>query len=143
MSDSVPRNAFIWPITVAAEDIDAQGHASNVAIVSWMNIAAWEHSRSLGWDVAQYRESGGWFVVRRHEIDYHRPSRAGEALQCLTWPSALGKAVAQRRHRIVRISDGALIAEGLNLWAYIDITTGRPLRIGPALRETFNPARFV
>lgn len=136
-------NHFTWPTTVQPGDIDAQGHASNVSVVSWMNAAAWEHSKAVGWDVERYRQAGGWFVVRRHEIDYHRPSYAGDALHCVTWPCGLGKAVAERQHRIVRIADGALIAEGRNVWAYIDATTGRPLRIPPDLREAFDPAKFV
>ena len=143
VSTQIPGSAFIWPITVAPADIDAQGHASNVSVVQWMNQAAWEHSKALGWGVDQYRRTGGWFVVRRHEIDYHRPSYVGDALQCVTWPSGLGKAVAERQHRIIRPSDGSLIAEGLNVWAYIDAQSGRPLRIPPDLRDAFNPAKFT
>jgi len=138
-----PASAFIVPIVVGVEDIDAQGHASNVSVVRWMNEAAWEHSKALGWDVEQYRQLGGWFVVRRHEIDYHRPSYLGDALHCITWPCGLGKAVAERQHRIVRLADGALVAEGMNLWAYIDASTGRPLRIPPELRQAFDPAKFA
>jgi acyl-CoA thioester hydrolase len=139
----VPNSAFIWPVTVQPDDIDAQGHASNVSVVQWMNHAAWEHSKALGWDVEGYRRLGGWFVVRRHEIDYHRPSLAGDLLHCVTWPCGLGKAVAERRHRIVRVADGALVAEGLNIWAYIDAATGRPKRIPDELRDAFDPAKFT
>lgn len=140
---SEPRNAFVWEVTVEPDDIDGQGHASNVCVVKWMNSAAWEHSKALGWDIEQYRQLGGWFVVRRHEIEYHRPSLLGDVLRCVTWPCGLAKATAERRHRILRGSDGALIAEGVNLWAYIDAATARPLRIPEVLRESFDPAKFV
>ena len=138
-----PRNPFTWPVTVRPEDIDGQGHASNVCVVNWMNHAAWEHSKALGWDVDRYKAIGGWFVVRRHEIDYHRPSFASDELHCITWPCALGKAVAERRHRIVRVSDQALIAEGFNIWAFIDAATGRPRRMPDEVRVAFDPAKFA
>lgn len=140
MSLLTPANPFTWAVTVAAADVDALGHASNVSVVRWMNDTAWEHSKALGWDVERYRRAGGWFVVRRHEIDYHRPSLLGDALRCMTWLSGMAKVTAERRHRIVRTADGAVIAEGVNLWAYVDARTGRPLRIPAELRAAFDLA---
>ena len=143
MDVQVPSKAFVWPIRVERDAIDAQGHASNVAILSWMNQAAWEHSRALGWDVAQYRELGGWFVVRRHEIDYHGRAMEGDALQCMTWPTGLAKATAERRHVVIRPADQVVVAKGMNVWAYVDAESARPRRIPPALREAFDPAKFA
>lgn len=134
---------FALHLTVTESDIDAQGHASNVAILAWMNQAAWEHSANLGWDVAGYQRVGGWFVVRRHEIDYHHRAMLGDKLIAYTWPSAIGKVSAERRHWIVRQADGALVAEGFNIWAYVDATTGKPTRIPQGLRDSFDPARFA
>lgn len=143
MDNAVPESAFRWPITVRAEEIDAQGHAWNVAVVEWMSRAAWEHSKALGWDIEAYRRVGGTFVVRRHEIDYMAQARLGDELICYTWPSDLAKVTAGRRHRVLRPADGAVIAVGFNRWAFIDPETARPRRIPPALRETFDPARFA
>jgi acyl-CoA thioester hydrolase len=140
---AIPVAAFRLPVTVVEGDIDEQGHASNVAVVRWMNAAAWEHSKALGVGIDFYRALGGWFVVRRHEIDYLRPSYRGDELDCVTWPCGIGKAVAQRQHRIIRRADGQEIARGLNVWAFVDATTGRPVRIPPALREAFDPGRFI
>lgn len=139
----IPANAFRLSLTVADEDIDAQGHVSNVTIVKWMSRAAWEHSRSLGFDLDTYNQLGAWFVVRRHEIDYHAPANLGDKLIVHTWPSGLGKATAERRHVIQRSADGALIARGLNVWAFIDQQTGRPRRIPDSARQAFDPAKFT
>jgi acyl-CoA thioester hydrolase len=142
MIDLPVRHAFVMHLTVEARDIDPQGHASNVAVLSWMNAAAWEHSDALGWDVAAYQRVGGWFVVRRHEIDYHHRAVAGEKLLCYTWPSAIGKVSAERRHYIVRAEDSAMIAEGFNIWAFVDAKTFKPKRIPAAVAEAFDPAKF-
>jgi len=133
---SVPR-PFVLRVTVGPEHIDPQGHASNVAFLDWMNRGAIAHSTVLGFDAAAYRRLGAMFVVRRHEIDYLRPARAEDELLCATWIATMDKATAERRHEIVRASDGVLIARGLNLWAFIDATTGRPRRIHDEVRAAF------
>jgi acyl-CoA thioester hydrolase len=137
-----PPGAYEWAIAVQASDIDAQGHVSNVAIVGYLSQSAAEHSQSLGWGPQAYQDLGGMFVVRRHEIDYHRQATADDRLICWTWPSGLAKASAQRRYRLVRAEDQTLIAEGRTDWAFVDVESGRPKRIPPILRDTFDPARF-
>jgi acyl-CoA thioester hydrolase len=139
----IPSRAFVLARTVEPADIDPQNHASNVAIVGWMNDAAWRHSVAMGFDGPRYRALGGLWVVKRHEIDYHAQAMLGDELLCYTWPSALHKASAQRLHRIVRPADNTVIADGLNTWAWIDAATHRPGRIGPELRQAFDPALFT
>lgn len=141
--DSIPAAAFVWRITVTAEHIDPQNHASNVAIVGFMNDAAWRHSVALGFAMQQYRELDGMWVVKRHEIDYHAQALLGDELLCHTWPSGLAKASAERRHRIMRASDGAVIADGMNVWAYVSAAMGRPARVPDVLRQTFDPRNFT
>jgi acyl-CoA thioester hydrolase len=137
------RNPYVRHLTVLAGDIDAQGHVSNVKILDWMNQAAIEHSDALGFDVPRYREIGGIFVVKRHEIDYVSSAYEGERLIQFTWPSAARRSAAERRHEIRRDSDGAVIARGLNHWVYVDIETGRPKRMPAEVLEAFDPAKFV
>ena len=143
MDSLLPRHPFVLPITVGDDDIDAQQHASNVAVVRWMSRAAMRHSIALGFGAARYEQLGAMFVVRRHEIDYLDRARLGEELVCYTWPSAIAKVTAKRRHCIIRPADDAVIAKGLNVWAYLDMATGRPRRMPAEVRAAFDPARFL
>lgn len=138
----VPENAFVLELTVGEDDIDALKHVSNVTIVKWFSRAAFKHSESLGYDAEAYHRLGAWFVVRRHEIDYHNSAKAGDRLKLYTWPSGLKKVTAERRYRLER-DEGAPIAEGLTVWAYVDAETERPKRIPQAVRDTFDPAKWV
>lgn len=138
MSD-VPANAFELPLVVGADDIDVQEHVSNVTVVKWFSRGAWLHSKSLGYDMARYHALGAWFVVRRHEIDYHRSARLGDELVLSTWPSALGKATAERRYVLRARASGERIAAGKTLWAFIEIATGRPRRIAGDVAAAFDP----
>lgn len=137
------RNPFVLAVKVLPEHIDAQGHASNVAILNWMNEAAIAHSAHLGYNAHAYLKLQSMFVVRRHEIDYSSPARLDDDLLCATWPSHMEKATAHRRHEIIRLSDNRKIATALNIWAYVDIATGRPRRIHHEVLAAFNPDLFV
>jgi len=139
---TIPAAAFRVDLIVSPDEVDMQGHVSNVTIVKWFSRAAWNHSVALGYALDTYQRLGAWFVVRRHEIDYHAPARQGDALALYTWPCARGKVTAQRRHQLIRAEDNQLIAAGLNTWAYVDIQTGRPRRIPREIAEAFDPARF-
>jgi acyl-CoA thioester hydrolase len=136
------RNPFVVPMVVLPEDIDEQGIANNVQVVAWMNRVAIAHSTYLGWDVARYRREGAWFVVRRHEVDYVQSARLGDRIELRTWPGFMKAASAHRHHEFVR-EDGAVIARGINIWAYVDVVTGRPKRMPKEMVEAFDPAKFL
>ncbi|MCO5166722.1 MAG: acyl-CoA thioesterase [Planctomycetes bacterium] len=128
-----PPTAFTLRLRVTRDDLDAQGHVSNVRVVDWMNRAAIAHSEAVGLDLARYRQLGGTFVVRRHEIDYLAPAFEGDEVVACTWAISCRRATAERRHE-VRRADGRVLARGFNLWAWVDLT-GRPARM-PAEVET-------
>jgi acyl-CoA thioester hydrolase len=139
----VPATAFALDLAVVAADIDELEHVSNVRVVDWMNRAAVAHSSSLGFDVARYKEVGGVFVVRKHEVEYLASAYLGDLLRAFTWPTKLERATAERRHEIRRVADGRVIARGWNLWVFVSFETGKPMRIPPAVLAAFDPAKFV
>jgi len=53
-----------------------------------------------------------------------------------------GHCLAQRRHVIVRLADGAVIARGLNHWVFVDTERGRPMTMPPEILETFDPSQW-
>lgn len=139
----VPPTAFALELRVVPEDIDDLEHVSNVRVVDWMNRAAVAHSAALGFDVARYREVGGVFVVRKHEVEYLASAFLGDELTAYTWPSKVDRATAERRHEIRRRADGKVVARGWNLWVFVSFASGRPMRIPAEVLETFDPAKFA
>ena len=114
---------------VAAEEIDALGHANNQAYLAWMIAAAVGHSTARGWPAQRYLALDAGWVVRRHEIEYLRPAGPGDEVLVRTWVSSLGRATSERRYEMTRATDGVVVARGLTLWAWMDFKTGRPCRI--------------
>lgn len=141
-SFSVPA-PFVHRHVVTDADIDPQGRANNVAILGWMQDAAVAHSDAVGWTWDDFVALGAFFVVRRHEVDYRAPALLGDTILCATWPCMLKAATAHRRHELIRASDGAVIARGFNVWAFVDAATGKPQRIPPNVAAAFDPATFL
>jgi acyl-CoA thioester hydrolase len=130
---------FLFPVTVAPDDIDGQGHVNNAVYVRWMDHAAFAHSCTVGYDWPAYQRLGSAFVVRRHEIDYLAPAFAGDRVVVATWPCAMERFTALRRHQILRLSDGLTLARAHTTWIYCDTTTGRPRRMPAELIAAFRP----
>ena len=128
---------FTMPITAGDADIDELGHVSNLVYLRWVLEVAMAHSRSLGWDHAEYRALGAVFVVRRHEIDYLGPVTAGQTLSAETWVSEWKLASCIRSTELVR--DQKIVARARTTWAMMSFATGRPIKIPDELRAKFVP----
>jgi acyl-CoA thioester hydrolase len=132
---------FRLDMPVVESDIDALGHASNIAFVRWIQDVAVAHSTAMGLGLDAYQRLGAVFVVVRHEIDYVRPALRGDMLEARTWISSVMAAKCLRATELVRKSDGQILAKGLTTWGFIEIATGRPRRITEEVRVAFE--RFV
>lgn len=110
-------------------EIDELGHVNNVVWVRLVMELAGAHSRSVGLDFAAYRELGGIYVVRRHELDYLQPGLPEDAITEETWIVETRGARTLRRARFTRMSDGARLLESTSHWAFVDFRTQRPRRV--------------
>ncbi|MBA3540173.1 MAG: acyl-CoA thioesterase [Deltaproteobacteria bacterium] len=118
---------FSMPITPTAADIDELGHVSNLVYLRWVLEVAMAHSRSVGWDHAEYRARGGVFVVRRHEIDYLQPVVEGESIIASTWVDTWRGASCIRKTEIARGEQ--IVTRAATTWAFMAFASGRPIRI--------------
>jgi acyl-CoA thioester hydrolase len=130
-----PLVRFVLPVVVADADIDELGHASNIAYVRWIQDVAWAHSVHVGLDLPAYRQLGGVFVVRRHEIDYLRPVLRGDRLEVRTW---IDSATAAKCVRATEIGNAdEVVLRSMTTWGFVDAASGRPRRIPDSIRNAF------
>ena len=126
---------------VVPEDvIDANGHANNVAYVSWMQDAALAHSDSSG-GTAEARQHGGTWVVREHTIEYLRPVFAGDTVTVETWIEDAKGVRSTRRYKLIASDSGKEVARGRTLWVFVDSTSGRPRAIPDSVINAFRPRK--
>ena len=126
---------FIHEVEVVDSDIDNLGHASNLVYLRWVQEAALAHSTALGFPERAYLARGQAWVVRKHEIEYLRPSAAGNRLRIETRVATLKVANSVRKTEIFR--EGELLCRASTDWVYVDLARGRPLRIPEDLRAAF------
>ena len=113
---------------------DGMDHVNNIVYVRWVQEVALAHWFAVA--PAQAQASMTW-VVLRHEIDYLRPARPGDAVRARTW---IGQAQALRyeRHTTIVREAGMLLARARTLWCPVDLATGRPRRVPAEVRTAFS-----
>ena len=100
---------------VAPEDIDELGHVNNVRWLGFVAELAGAHAAPHGGSLSALRAQGALWIVRRHEIDYHRPALPGEEIVEETWVEKMSGAKSERHSRFTRASDGALLVEAVTI----------------------------
>ncbi len=75
------------------------------------------------------REAGFGIFARRYRIEYRLPALLDDELEVSTWISDVKRSSAVRHYTITRAGDEALLARGHALWVWVDLVTGRPLRV--------------
>jgi acyl-CoA thioester hydrolase len=126
---------FVHEVAVVDADIDNLGHASNLIYLRWVQDAALAHSTALGFPESAYLARGQAWVVRKHEIEYLRPSVCGDRLRVETRVATMKVANSIRLTEIFR--DGELVCRASTDWVYVDLSRGRPLRIPADVRAAF------
>lgn len=128
---------FELSIDVAPDDVEELDHVNNVVYLRWVQNAAAAHWRALA--PADDLAAIAW-VVLRHEIDYKKPARAGDALIARTWVGPATRLSYERHTQILRASDRELLAQARTMWCPVSVATGRPTQISDAARAIFSAA---
>ena len=128
---------FHWSHSVTDDEIDEQGHVSNLEYLRWMQSAAVAHSSEQGWTTDRYRSEESAWGVRSHSIEYLKPAFAGETVEVLTWVADFRKITSLRKFLIQRPADSSTLARAETNWAYIGRRLGVPRRIPKTLIDSF------
>lgn len=122
---------------VLPEEIDGNGHVNNLRYLQWCVDAAVAHSAAQGWDRARYRETGGSWVVRSHNIEYLAPCFEGQEIVVATWVAGFRRIRSNRRYQIHLDEDHSPLAKAETWWAYVAIPSMAPRRVPDALQAAF------
>lgn len=135
--ESRSANAFTHEILVEDVHIDRFGHANNVVVLQWIQDVAEAHSSAVGFSIPAYERIGAAFVVRRHEIEYLRPSLRGDRLSIRTWVPEAKRISCTRATEITSLDSGQLVTRAETTWVFADLRTARPVRITDEIRTAF------
>lgn len=118
--------------TVRLGDVDPAGELRLDAIGRYLQDVASDDALA-----AELPNALGW-VVRRTMIRVTEPPQAGERVALTTYCTGAGRSWAERRTAI-RSSRGAHV-DAVSLWIQVDITTGRPARLGTEFDAVYGSA---
>ena len=129
-----PISIFSYRIIVPQSAIDDYGHVNNVVYLQWMQDLALRHPQSI--PEYQLPENTGWFA-REHRIEYHAPAYLGDEIEARTWISEIKRVRGQRKYEFCRVADGKIVVSGETQWVFVELTSGRPVSIPPAIQALF------
>lgn len=124
---------------VAWSDIDTAQHVNNIAYMVYVEDCGMEVLAAHGWPVARMTAEGFGMLLRQHQIEYLQPAVMDDELELATWVSEVRRASATRHYTITRVRDGALMARVNTRAAWVDMASGRPIRIPDRFLADFAP----
>lgn len=120
------KRVFELRFTAGPEHIDELGHVNNAVWVQWIQQIAVAHWESLSEDIHKLRY---YWVVVRHEVDYLRPAREGDAIIARTYVGDQPRGARFDRFVEFTGNDGKLCVRARTEWAIVDRVSGRPVRV--------------
>ena len=129
---------FMHNIKVDIKAIDEIDHVNNVVYVQWMQDIAILHSIAQGCSQESVlnRWRCGW-VAKSHFIQYRSPAFLNDEIIVYTWVSKMSTLSSLRKYKFIRKTDSKVIVEAETDCIFVNIKTGRPLRISEAVKKSF------
>ncbi len=119
-----------FQIRVRYGDTDPMGFAYYAHYLRWFEIGRAEMLRALGTSYRAVEETGTWLPVVEACCRYLRPARYDDLLTLETGVQELNRASVRFAYRVVRETDGELLALGHTEHCFLarDGKPGRPRR---------------
>ncbi len=124
--------------TIHTFDIDFMRHVSNITYIRWMEIGRCLLLEAVDLPVSRVAEQGFGPVLVQTNISYKRPLVLGDKVHAELWLSELSNASAWIDFRFHNATS-ELAATGRQCGLFIDLASGRPMRLNPELRARFEP----
>ena len=123
------EKVFKWGFQTSWKDIDVMGHANNAVYIDWMNECSMKLMSAYGWSWRKMNEKGIGMFAHKVNIIYRRAALLEDELEFSTWAYNMKRSTGTRYYELRRVSDAARIAQ-INAYAvWVDLETGKPIRI--------------
>lgn len=132
-----PPGVFTMRRSVRWRDIDGAGHVNNASYLAYVEDCGVEVASAHGWSMKRMMEAGFGLIARRYRIEYLLPALLGDELEVSTYVSDPRRVTAVRHYHIKRAEDGALLARAHVLWVWVDLESGKPIRIPADFLDEF------
>lgn len=133
-----PPGIFTMRRQVEWRHIDPAKHVNNAMYLAYIEDCGVQVAAAYEWPMSRMMEAGFGIVARRYRIEYRQPAVMDDELEVSTWVSEVKRATAVRHYTIVRAADRALLARAHVLWVWVNLASGRPMRIPADFIDAFS-----
>jgi acyl-CoA thioester hydrolase len=140
--DKLPQQAhqvFTVNKRVEWQDLDPMEHVNNAVYMAYANECGFQAIAAFGWPWKRMVENGFAILLRRCQIQYIEPALLDDELVISTWASGVRRSTATRHYTIQRKTDDALLCQTNMLGVWVELESGRPIRIPRCFLEDFAP----
>lgn len=134
-----PPGVFVLRRRVEWRDIDPARHVNNAVYIAYLEDVGIRVCARYGWPDSRTSEAGFGIFARRHHIEYKQQAMMDDELEISTWVSDVRRATASRHYTITRPLDGALIAQAHSAYVWVDMQSGKPIRIPADFMADLSP----
>lgn len=128
---------FTSTFKVQEKDIDSLNHANNVSYLKWVQEISINHWVNI---TTPAINNEFYWVVLRHEIDYHHATLLNDEITGVTW---VGESDGVKSDRFVHFyCNDKLICRAKTTWCLMDKSTNKPTRINQEILELLEPFKM-
>lgn len=134
-----PDGKFETRIPVTWQYLDPVQHVNNAVYLGIIEECGMQVLAAHGWPITRMLAEGFAIFIRQHQIQYRQPAFLDDELVISTWVSNVRRSTTTRHYEIHRSSDGTQLATVHSLGVWVDIDTGKPIRIPKNFLSDFAP----
>lgn len=134
-----PPGIFEVRRRVAWADLDPAQHVNNSIYLGYIEDCGMQVIAAFGWPVTRMISEGFAILIRRHQIEYLYQAKLDDELVIQTWASDVRRSTANRYYRITQACNGKKVANAISQGVWVDLSSGRPIRIPENLLHDFAP----
>ncbi len=135
-----PPGAFRLRRRVRWQDLSMAGRMEDATCFDFFAENGMGALEAVGWPIERMVSEGFAILLRRHQAEFLSPAHLGDELEVATWVSNMKRATGTRHYTITRLGDGELLARMHSLGVWVELATGRPIRVPPGLLDDFAPS---
>jgi acyl-CoA thioester hydrolase len=134
-----PSGVFSMRRRVAWGDLDMARHVGDATLLEYVEACGFGVVAAHGWPPERMAAQGFAILLRRHQIENLASAALDDELEIATWASDVKRVTSTRHYTIRRVTDGTLLTRVDTLGVWVDLTSGRPIRIPPDFLADFAP----
>jgi acyl-CoA thioester hydrolase len=138
-----PPGVFSVRRRVTWGDLDMVRRVGDATLLEYVEATGFGVIAAHGWPAARMAAQGFAIILRRHQIANLLPAALDDELEIATWASNVKRASSTRHYTIRRACDGALLTRVDTLGVWVDLASGRPIRIPHDFLADFAPNLVV